>query len=158
MKLNNKGLSVVEFIIVFVILMIIVFGMMNVVLTLKKESSSISMKKELLEFKTTMTKEINQDLIEKGYDKVENCTTGISCDIYFKDNSSTTLIININQKTITYDGIIYDIPQKDFIKMENSTINIDEKFLTISIPYYEMGVSEENKVDYGIKIIYPISL
>ena len=39
-KLNNKGLSIVEFIVVFVMLMILTTGMMNIIIKLKDTISN----------------------------------------------------------------------------------------------------------------------
>ena len=62
-KLNNKGLSIVEFIVVFVMLMILTTGMMNIIIKLKDNNNEKELTRELLTYKNSITKLINDDLI-----------------------------------------------------------------------------------------------
>ena len=58
-KLNNKGLSIVEFIVVFVMLMILTTGMMNIIIKLKDNNNEKELTRELLTYKNSITKLIN---------------------------------------------------------------------------------------------------
>ena len=70
-KLNNKGLSIVEFIVVFVMLMILTTGMMNIIIKLKDNNNEKELTRELLTYKNSITKLINDDLIYNNFKKIK---------------------------------------------------------------------------------------
>ncbi len=159
-KLNNKGVSVVEFIVVFVMLMILVFGMMDVIINLKNSNTTTTMEKELLEYKTTLTKVISDDLIKREFKELKNTDTSnttISAVFKFADNSESTFSIDYSTFVITYNNKVYPIPKREYLEI-NGIITIklsdDNKFLIINIPYHEI----DKDVNYGINIIHPIGL
>jgi len=166
-KLNNKGLSVVEFIVVFVILMVLVFGMMNSIMGLKDSNNTTNISKELLEYKSTLTKVINDDLIKRKFKEIKKCDTlgySVTCNLSFEDETTSTLIINTNTNeegdyVISYNNQNYPIPNSEFLEFYGSiTVKIDEEtknFLLINIPIYEI---DKRDVNYGINIIHPIGL
>jgi len=176
-RLNNKGLSIVEFIVVFVILMVLIFGMMDTIMGFKDSNNTTTMNKELLEYQTTLTKIIQDNLIKRKFEKIEICDTVgyiTECTFVFekKEGSeleeTSKLIVDLEHFEITYDNkknhidnpIKYPIPNSDFIEMAPIKIEPDEtkKFLIISIPIYELDRPEEQDINYGINIIHPIGL
>ena len=159
-KLNNKGLSVVEFIVVFVMLMILVFGMMDVIINLKNSNTTTTIEKELLEYKTTLTKVISDDLIKRKFKNLKNVDTSnttISAVFKFADDSESTFSIDYNNFIITYNNKTNPIPKSEYLEMDGViTIKTsdDNKFLLINIPYFEI----DKDVNYGINIVHPIGL
>ena len=164
-RLNNKGLSIVEFIVVFVILMVLVFGMMNTIMDFKDSNNTTTMNKELLEYKTTLTKIISDDLIKRKFKSIDDCDAkeySVNCNLRFEDETTSTLIVNTNtneegQYVISYNGKHYPIPESEFLEFSGTvTIKVDqEKFLIINIPIYKI---DKRDVNYGLNIIHPIGL
>lgn len=166
-KLNNKGITLVELIVSFAILMVVVIGMLNVIINFKEMINEKKFLQEMTEYKTTLTYEINRDLIEKGFISIEDCSTSlIECkNINFADSTVKQLKIELENYIITYDEIKYPIPEEDLIEFldnrvhantdnsKNVFITADVNFFKINIPYYEIG----KDVNYGIDIIYPLS-
>ncbi len=65
-KLNNKGMTAIEILITFVIVVIIVVSMYDGILGLKTRESVASYKLSLVTYKNLLTKEIQDDLIKIG--------------------------------------------------------------------------------------------
>ena len=161
LKLNKKGMTLVEVLLAMTGLIIISFGMLTLINSLKKSSVKEQKAKNLSEYKTIVSRKIEDDLIYKEFKSIENCNeTGydICKTITFKKQNnnideSKQIKININSKLINYDNINYYIEEKD-ATISSSDINIsnDDNFVIVKIPII-LGSN-----DYGIKIVYPISL
>lgn len=162
-KLNNKGMSLVELIIVFVVLMVLVYGMMSIVMTLKSRLNTVKFEKDMLEYKTLLTKTIEKDLIENTVSDVSclgnNCTLSLTNKDLKKIQKNISF--NITNKSITYDNVEYKIPQQDFIEIDNNaSIKKDGNYFVVNIPIYEIKyeIGNNAKINYGINIIYPMGL
>ena len=176
-KLNNKGLSVIELVVVFAILMIIVIGMLEIIISLKSTSVDKETSKNLIEFSSTLQKNIYDDLIKKGYQSMSNCTnTGVTTTgaqfieckkLNFKDGSSSELLIDLKTKAIFYNNIKHLMPDHEmfefrdrriFYNDSNHDMDIyieeDTQNLKINIPYFIV----EDDVNHGFKIIHPINI
>ena len=161
LKLNKKGMTLVEVLLAMTGLIIISFGMLTLISSLKKSSVKEQKVKNLSEYKTIVSRKIEDDLIYKEFKSIENCNeTGydICKTITFKKqknnvDESKQIKININSKLINYDNINYYIEEKNAV-ISSSDINIsnDDNFVIVKIPII-LGNN-----DYGIKIVYPISL
>ena len=156
MKINNKGLTLVELIIAFVILVMFLFGMLEIVLSIKSKASDELFSRDMVTFKDTLIKTIEDDLIKKELVDA-TCTDNTRCTFNFKNDMTSNLTINKDTKTIEYNGIKYEIPNPTLIyfgtvELSVSPITSDKKILKISIPYYEAETTTPN---YGIKILHP---
>lgn len=155
MKLNDKGMTLIELIISFAILALLVFSMLGTVISVKKKASDEAFSKEMAEFKSTLVKDIEDDLIKNTVNNV-TCSDH-TCTITYDDSTTTTITVSSTDKTITFNNIIYDIPNKDqislgVINMGVTTIDGTRSLLTIDVPYYEISTSTPN---YGFKISHP---
>lgn len=123
-KLNNKGMTSVEILITFVLVVIIIISMYNTVLSYRNRQQLESYKETIYTYKNLLTKEIQDDLIKVGltsanikYDE-ESFTTTI--DIYLKDG--TTRQLKIKQ------ALAHDIDDKEFAENNKST-DKDDSFM-----------------------------
>lgn len=66
LKLNNKGLTAVEILVCFVLMVILVVSMYSTVTTYKRKQNVESAKEKIMSYKNLLTKEIQDDLIKKG--------------------------------------------------------------------------------------------
>lgn len=155
MKLNNKGLTLVEIIVAFVILVMFLFGMLGIVMAVKEKAANELLARDTITFKETLTKAIQDDLIKISLTYAE-CSNN-TCELLLDEGVGRELSLNLNEKEITYNGTVYELPMKDrmyfgTVKMAVETIEGNKKILIIDIPFYEMETTEPN---YGIKIAHP---
>lgn len=125
MKLNNKGVSIIEIVLTFSLIMVMVIGMITIVFNYR-EKASISLEKLNMDtFKNTLTKDIQDDILEVGVKEINlegECLTisGLnSCvNIVFKDGTEkifgTSIVDSSNRESIEnkfiyYDGIKYKL-------------------------------------------------
>lgn len=100
-KLNNKGMTLIEIIVCFVIVVVIVLSMLKVVNNYKDKQDIESYKSAIFTYKNTLTKTIWDDIIKhKGIIKYEDVTTNyntygieIEYKFYFRDGKSSMLTI-----------------------------------------------------------------
>lgn len=106
-KLNNKGLTVVEILVCFSIVVVIVMSMFKVVNNQKAKQEIESTKNSMLTYKNEVTKTIEEDIInsggvlDAGYSTENN--DNVKKNIYIinytlKDNSIRMLKIHQNNK------------------------------------------------------------
>ena len=154
--MNKKGMTTVELLVTFTILMVIVFGMLGIVIAVREDNLKKQFNKEIKLYNNIIINKIEEDLILLKYKNLSNCentSENIICKkINFKD-SSKELQIDLIKKQIIYDKIIYDIPSSDKFTLDDVYIKESEDlFLIINI-----AILKDN-VNYGIKIVHPIDL
>lgn len=88
-KLNNKGMTTIEILVTFVIVVIIVVSMYASVTSLKDKETIESYKESLITYKNLLTKEIQDDLIIKGLSSatITSNTSPYKMEMRFKDGS-----------------------------------------------------------------------
>ena len=147
MKLNNKGVSIIEIVLTFALIMVMTMGMLSIVFNYR-EKASISMEKlDLDTFKNTLTKEIQDDILTLGVKEINTsgeCLTNAelnSCiNIVFLDGTSKAFGISkvdnndvdsIENKFLYYGGLKYKIVDKLPNKIPTGEKAVD--FQTIKI-------------------------
>ena len=103
MKLNNKGMTIIEILVCFVIVSIIATSIYSLVSTFNNRKTEESYKQEIYKYKNLLTKEIYDDIIKKGLISVTNPNGGTllagtpeqvlgvsSCATYYPDTRSCT--------------------------------------------------------------------
>ncbi len=150
MKLNNKGMTIIEILVTFVIVVVVVTSLYASVIALKNKETIASYKESLTTYRDLMIRDIESDLIEKGlssyaYSTLETnkdkitftfrdgqkkdliITHKMGCHaISASEKSDTTLCPGSNSKigdnySITYGGIDYKLPDI------GSTENVDKQ-------------------------------
>lgn len=93
-KLNNKGMTAVEILVCFILVVVITVSMFTTVSTYKNKQQIESFKQEIYTYKNLLAKDINDDLIKIGLVDAkitENINTayGVSyaVDLYLKDGT-----------------------------------------------------------------------
>lgn len=147
MKLNNKGVSIIEIVLTFALIMVMTMGMLSIVFNYR-EKASISMEKlDLDTFKNTLTKEIQDDILTLGVKEINTsgeCLTNAelnSCiNIVFLDGTNKAFgtskvnnndVDSIENKFLYYDGLKYRIVDKLPNKIPDGRKAVD--FQTIKI-------------------------
>lgn len=164
-KLNNKGMTIVELIVSFVMLMVLVLGMLNMTNEIKTTSREKQFYKELNEYSSLVQSTIQDDLILKRLVSVvkdeSNCTKGVCYKLTFKDGVEKKLIVNEEDKIISYDEINYIVPMKDYINDSFNTdqgtnlvnVSFEDNMFIFDFPIYE-DLYGDGKTNFGFKIVH----
>jgi len=116
--------------------------------------------KDMLIFKNTVIKDIEDDLI---YNKVTaaSCADN-SCTLNFEGEKTSSFTLDVVNKRITYNEKVYEFPNADQITIENALLEVIEldsnnAMLKIDIPCYENSDTEKED-NYGITINHPFKI
>ena len=99
-KLNNKGMTIVEILVCFILVTFITVSLFTTVSSFNNKRSIESVKSDLLQYRNDIDKMLEDDLIHKGLtdakvkvNTVNNNTTTYGATLYFRDGSYKKLII-----------------------------------------------------------------
>lgn len=173
MKLNNKGMSIIEVVLTFVLIMAIVTGLLTVMMNYRDKASLSLKKNDLDTLKNTLTKDIQDDILKlkvremnldgecKTISNLQNCV-----NIVFQDGTSkifgTSKIDpnnrdSIENKYLYYDGEKYKLKDTLPSKIPNERNILD--FQTITINDNSMLSIDTTVLDDGTVIdIYSIDV
>ena len=154
-KLNDKGMTLIEIIVCFVIVVVIVLSMLKVVNNYKDKQDIESYKSAIFTYKNTLTKTVWDDIIKhQGIVKYEDITsnyntTGIEVEyrLYFRDGTTSKLTIF---KRIVATGDV------DRINEDNSVYYVmyglggkQEKFTFPSIYNVQFNQCVVNEIEFS---------
>lgn len=156
MKLNNKGITLVEVIVSFALLMIILVGLFNIIMEVKSDVTDKQMEKEFKDFDNLMIARIQGDLIKNKVTSCENLSQdkkSIDCNF-----NGTKRNIKIDNGMITYNGVEYAIPYKDnegdiFQYPDTNGVAIKDNILKISFIYSYVDGTKS----FGFTIVHPLT-
>lgn len=138
--MNNKGMTLVELIVTFSLLMIIIVGMFNLIMDVKGNLDDKKMAKELTEYSSTVGNQIQYDLIRKTVNSIgyKNSTNDNWTVLERTDESGVEL------KTLTSDdeSVQFDYYGSDGWEMRANDLN---KMCKDIFPCVVYSYSEENK-------------
>lgn len=156
-KLNNKGMTAVEILVTFVIVVIIVVSMYDSIMTLKNKETVASYKESLVTYKNLLTKEIQDDLIKVGLTaatidvlKENEKDVGYNIKMTLKDGSKRVLQI----KQVIGCQVVEDIPVDDCTESNCSMVYHECTKLGIAA-----GQSDDFRISYGVEgnlVDYPL--
>ncbi len=162
MKLNNKGITLVEVIVTFALLMIILVGLFNIILDVKSDVSDRQMIKDFKDYDNLMITRIQGDFITKqvtGCNSISN--NALNCD--YKDASKEIAIVNGSNgyPVIKYNGVEYEVPNSDVLTFDTANrIVYNNNIITIHFKYRfvndEPSEGEVENFPYGFEIKHPI--
>lgn len=159
--MNNKGMTLVELIVTFSLLIVIVIGLYQLILDVKFNYEEKDVTKSYTEFSATISSEIQYKLL-KTKPKAGNITVK---DAYTVTAGGYTIKLNTGDDNdeigITYGGVTEVLPNSKFVEIgrdENQPeIKIEKdkemNYLIINFPIYY--VQNDDPENYGFKIVYP---
>lgn len=154
---NNKGFTVIEVAVSFVLVSTISIILLQLVLSLKEVYLTGDVKTTLLNKQGIMTKYIYDDLNEKDLKNITRC--GLSCLTFtYSDNTSKNLLVDPGNKTVTYGDYTLQIDNSSYfgtlsVDLGTDTpanATLDDSLLTINIPIYSKLLNND---DFGIYIV-----
>ena len=154
-RLNNKGITTIEVIISFVIVVIITTSLYTTVSNYNQKRLIENYKSKIYTYKNTLTKEIQDDFIKIGlthasYDKDYDGTTTVhtvNCDL--KDGTKRTLIVTQRFTDSTYHHGDPSVDDYFMIQYGNQEAN---DMLDYPLPNVGESVSENGKIVYDLSI------
>lgn len=128
MKLNNKGMSIIEIVVTFALIMVMVIQMLMIVMNYRESASKNLKELDLETFKNTLTRDIQKDILNLGVKEINmdgECSsiTGLNhCINIVFDNGEEKAFgtskvdandyDSIENKYLYYDGIKYKLSDK----------------------------------------------
>lgn len=141
--MNNKGFTITELIVTFVIVMSITLGLFAVVDNYRERQQKATYRKELNSYKNEIVKIIQDDVLYKGVKKIEGINVNDESfnqgiNITFKDNLSKEL--KVNNSEIKYGDISYPFPN-NFVKFTDDIIFSDSgEFENLNKRIYSINI------------------
>lgn len=185
MKLNCKGVSIVEVVITFSMIMVMVVGMFSIVINYRNKASITLEKMKMDTFKNTLTKDIQDDILKFGVKEIkpdtgkclEKAKEFSQCiNIVYNNgeekifgigkigegNTDEEIRKSIENKYLYYDGLKYEIKDYFSEKMLKMIENMSQKrkltdFQTINIIDSNM-LTIDSMVSPDGKVIYFYSI
>ncbi len=108
-KIDNKGFTVIELILSFTLVMILSVGMYKMVANYRDKSQLEAIRSEMIDYKTKIIADIENDISEKFLDTVDYCRKSGTIEkrclvLKFKDGTSKRLMVRQETKTDVYYG------------------------------------------------------
>ena len=170
-KLNNKGMSIVEIVVTFSIIMIISVGLLSIVVNYRNKISVSLERLKLDTFKNNVTQDIYNDILNLGVTEINTageCSTltdlNRCVNIVFQDGSERVFGTSkveannknsIEEKFVYYDGIKYKL--KDYLPDNKPSGRVWKDLEAISINDDAILSSSSTVLEDGTKInIYRI--
>lgn len=153
MKLNNKGITTVEILICFVLVVIITVSMYTIISTFNEQKIIEGYKEELTTYKNTLTKDIQDDFIKIGINKatyekkMENSSRATEHKLTCVMKDGSTRILKITQtlaKSEYHPGGLSDVDDEFKIEYGKSESDL------IEYPLPDFG-SFENEYHHTVK-------
>lgn len=147
MSNDKKGFTLVEVVVSFSLIMIIMIYLLKTISVISEKNNQLLLNQNYTVFKGS--------LLEKIYSDMDELYNSDSITINDSNNSITfneiDKVISFEQRSIVYDGIVYELPENvefndvKYTVNENSVLN---KYYVIDI---NLKVSQKNEI---LKIIY----
>lgn len=158
---NNKGFTVVEMGVSFCLIFTICILLLQVILAVKDVYIKSDIETSLLSKQGILLNKIYKDFDNKGGVKAFSANTAdkvTTATFTFGDNSSTNLIIDQENKKITYGNYIWDL-SGDINQISDPNINSD--ILINSTNYFDLSFRITNDLtkntNYGLNIFYNLN-
>ena len=143
-KLSNKGMSSIELLAAFVILVAIVIGLYDVILNYKNKQQIEAIRNMAIEYSNNLQKVIQDDLIKGHLTAVEGIDATYKQATFTMDRPSsykTTIHINVDQNSISYgktgEVVNYKVPEVNDLKIDpTSRIEV----ISLPVPYLKIHI------------------
>lgn len=135
--MNNKGMTLVELIVTFSLLMIVVIGMFNLIMDVKGNLDDKKMAKELIEYSSTVGHQIQYDFIKNdvitiAYKEYDDSDAGWQIKRLVKEDGK----YGVNEITLTSSGTAqFDEDGTGEFKLSKATLEKQCQFIFPCVVY-----------------------
>ncbi len=154
-KLNNKGLTAVEILVCFVLMIVLVVSMYSTVTAYKNKQSIESDRDKIVSYKNLLTKEIQDDLVKKGLvdaNIIEQLNTAVDkyykVELTFRDG--TTKVLEVSADYATDFGECFDSTSAYCLNDSDDVLSISygtpggDDYTTYKLPDLGYGYNGNN--------------
>lgn len=161
-KINNKGVTTVELLVSFIIVIAIVVGLFDVMMNYKNKQQIESIKNSVITYSNSLQKTIQDDMIKGHVISVSNLSTDKKSALFSFDKPEgyqKKLIIDSTNNVIQYgttsNMINYPIPEiADLTLSSESKIEQINSFTKIIIIFHHPNFDNET---YSFEIVAPLN-
>ncbi len=163
-RLNNYGMTAVEMLVSFVIVVVIVVGMFDVIMNYKNKQQIESIENSVIAYSNSLQKTIQDDMVKGHLTSVVANDTDKSAVFEFDRPSTyqTGLTISCDRNSIQYgtmdQPITYPLPEIPDLKLSTESkvevISAEYSFLKITIVLEHPNFKNER---YTFTIVTPIN-
>ena len=153
-KLNNKGITIIEILLCFVLVIGITASLFSSLNNYKEKQQLESNRNAITTYKNLLTKDIQDDLIYKKLKSATVTTTSendhsikYKIDLLLENN--VTNVLTITKKLAAYPDEVVTIDQDDFFMIEYMNEGKLEKY---PLPNLGSSKNQNNKTIYDLKI------
>ena len=157
---NNKGFTLVELITSFALASVIMIFIFNIVVILKNNYISKSVRTDLLIKQSLLSQKMNEDFTNNNVKDVVTCDSDKKCyEFTFADDTVKQLKISADDKTITYGDYTYELTNSSYtskINVSAKSITLDDVTLNDSILVIDIPILNKKYTDtnFGVKVVY----
>lgn len=155
-KLNNKGLTIIEILLCFVLVVTITVGLFSMLNAYKNKEQLTSDKNEIIKYKYLLTKDIQDDLIKKGLkdanvviDNPNDHSSIYTITLTFQDDSQKVLKITKLLAAYEHENISSADDQDDFFMIEYGPI---DNMIKYKLPNLGDTTNQNGKKVYFFKL------
>ena len=138
-KLNNKGLSIIELLVCFVIVATIAISLLNIIMEYKGIQETESIKNIIRTYKDEVTNVIEQDIVRKTLSSAEAVYSNNKCTITLTFKNMLYKVCNLENEDLCYQKklIVYTDNSTNYIEypdiVENNG-NEEEQIIRYYLP------------------------
>ena len=148
----KKGFSIVELIISIALLSIVLVFMTNLLIKLNSNQNKTIGNANVSIDQSIISKDLNKDIAQNDGIKTITCSTTTSCQLVFKNETTKTLSISADKKSLVYEtGSTTDFIKKlsgdyEFEGFTLSTLEFEEE------SFYKLVITVKDNPKYNIEI------
>lgn len=155
---NERGFTIVELLTSFALASVVMVFLFTVVMILKNNFVSKSVRTDLVIKQSLLSKKINTDFKNNNVIAFKSC--GSKCyEFTFLDGTNKKLEVSTAGDLIKYGDYTYELNNSSYVGKINTDIkyytvnknNISDAILTMDIPIYN---KKYPNINFGVKIIY----
>lgn len=151
---NNKGFTVVELIVTFILVMSLSVGLFTVADSYRERQQKETILKELNSYRNEVLKIVQDDFLNKGIDDIEGINTqdnssacnGFNQGVNVKYKDGDISAFCIGDQGIKYNDILYPKPLEEFVSFTNDIIYTESK-------EFEFDTNSDNVIDTKKRIL-----
>ena len=161
--MNEKGFTIVEVVISFVLLAAILAALFGFVITYRDNIRNEEIRTQLLDYKNTITKIIYDEIVRGNYVKIENCDGKDNCVNFIDTNNEMHVLEKVevleNSQTLTrglylnHDGKYYLLPDSDLkdengykCSFDNFSLHHYNNLYSLKIPFTHSGLNDKYEI------------
>ena len=159
--MNNKGFTLVELILGVVVVTLLIIPVYILVLSFIERQQSASDRSQLMEYKNTLTYDIQQEILGKGLKSLEeadSCSKNICFNLINSDNK--VKVLALGEDSISFNNKEYKltvpnarIKTEDYVSKYDELIRKNGQYIYFEIPIVYLEDDADSMLYYNVRIV-----